>query len=465
MRLRSRYVTLAAADLAGGVTAAVMTLAFLHFAYRSAPLHATIETACGMIGLLAAFLVFGRFRRTGRMDDLALAIGLGFLAFASLVFSAMPWSLLSTDSMRFSAWTSLIGTLLGAGTLALSSVMPRRQLWNPARAAGIALLTGAVLYAVGAILVGLFEARLPLGIAPSTKLPPAGIPHPIGAHSLLAAQLACGILFAVAAVGFTRRAESTGDELFRWFAPSAALAAIARFNYTLFPSLYTEWVYVGDALRFGSYLLLLGGAVREISRYQRSMAEVAALDERRRIARELHDGLAQELAFVATQARLFMSSPAAVEVKYLAAAAERALDESRRAIALLAHPTDQTLDAAIVETVEELTSRVGSSPRFLVEPDVTVLPHTRETLLRIVREAVTNAHRHGHANLITVELSNSSGIHLRIADDGQGFDPTEVDDTAGYGLSTMRARVRSLGGEFSIESRPAVGTTVQVDLP
>jgi signal transduction histidine kinase len=320
-------------------------------------------------------------------------------------------------------------------------------------------------YAVGAILVGVFEQRLPLGIVPATKLPPAGIPHPIGAHSLLAAQLACAILFAVAAVGFTRRAESTGDDLFKWFAPSAALAAIARVNYTLFPSLYTEWVYVGDALRFGSYLLLLGGVAREISRYQRSMAEVAALDERRRIARELHDGVAQELAFVATQARLFMSSPEAVEVKYLAAAAERALDESRRAIALLAYPTEQTLDAAIVETVEELTSRAGSSPRFLVEPDVTVLPHTRETLLRIVREAVTNAHRHGHANLITVELSNSSGIHLRIADDGQGFDPTEVDDTSGYGLSTMRARVRSLGGEFSIESRPAVGTTVQVDLP
>ena len=465
MRLRARYLTLAAADLAGGLTAAVMALSFLHFAYRSGPLHATIETACGMIGLLAAFLVFGRFRRTGQLDDLALAIGLGFLACASLVFSAMPWSLLSTDSMRFSAWTSLVGTLLGAATLALSSVMPRRQLWNPARAAGIALLVSAVVYAVCAILAGVFEARLPLGIAPTTKLPPAGIPHPIGAHPLLVAQLACAILFAIAAFGFTRRAESTGDQLFRWFAPSAALAAIARLNYMLFPSLYTEWVYVGDALRFGAYLLLLGGAISEIARYQRSMAEVAALDERRRIARELHDGVAQELAFVATQARLFMASPKAVEVKYLAAAAERALDESRRAIALLAHPTEQTLDAAIVETVEELTSRAGTSPRFLVESGVTVPPHTRETLLRIVREAVTNAHRHGNASLITVELSNTSGIHLRVADDGQGFDPAEADDTSGYGLSTMRARVRSLGGEFGIESRPAGGTTVQVDLP
>ena len=118
-----------------------------------------------------------------------------------------------------------------------------------------------------------------------------------------------------------------------------------------------------------------------------------------------------------------------------------------------------------METVEELTSRAGSSPRFLVESGVTVPAHTRETLLRIVREAVTNAHRHGHASLITVELSNSSGLHLRVADDGQGFDPAEADDTSGYGLSTMRARVRSLGGEFGIESRPAGGTTVQVDLP
>ena len=107
------------------------------------------------------------------------------------------------------------------------------------------------------------------------------------------------------------------------------------------------------------------------------------------------------MAFVATQARLFLRSPEVVEVKYLAAAAERALEESRRAIALLAHPSEESLDAAIVQTVEELTSRAGSSARFLVEPGVMVRPQTREALLRIVREAVTNAHRHGNASLIT----------------------------------------------------------------
>ena len=118
-----------------------------------------------------------------------------------------------------------------------------------------------------------------------------------------------------------------------------------------------------------------------------------------------------------------------------------------------------------METVEELTSRAGSSARFLVDSEVRVPPQTRETLLRIVREAVTNAHRHGEAKVITVELSNGCGLHLRIADDGRGFDPTAIDDTNGFGLSTMRARARALGGMLSIDSGPALGTTVEVVLP
>src|SRR5919197_980569 len=109
-RLRARVLTLVAADVAGGLTIAVLVIPSLRFAYRSPILHATIETSCGLIALLAAFLVFGRYRATERTDDLVLSTALGFLACANLVFSAMPWALLSTGSLRFSAWTSLIGT-------------------------------------------------------------------------------------------------------------------------------------------------------------------------------------------------------------------------------------------------------------------------------------------------------------------------------------------------------------------
>jgi len=258
MRLSTRYRTVFAADLAGVLTTLVMVLPFVHLAYRSTPLHATIETASGMIALLAAFLVLGRFRRTARSDDLALATALGFLACANFVFSAMPWALFSEDSMRFSAWTSLIGTVAGAAVLAFASLMPSRRLKRP-RQTATAVLTAALLaYAGTAVLVGIFENRLPLGFDPTTSLPPGGV-HTVGSHALLWMQLVAAAFFMVAAIGFTRRGERTGDELMTWLAASAALASFARVNYALFSSLYTQWVYVGDALRLGSYLLLLVG--------------------------------------------------------------------------------------------------------------------------------------------------------------------------------------------------------------
>jgi len=278
-------------------------------------------------------------------------------------------------------------------------------------------------------------------------------------------QLVAAAFFMIAAIGFTRRGERTGDELMTWLAASAALASFARVNYALFPSLYTQWVYVGDALRLGSYLLLLVGAAGEINRYQRSLSEAAAMDERRRIARELHDGLAQELAFVAAQGRSLSRRPDAVEIKYVAAAAERALDESRRAIALLTYSQDDPLDEALVQTVEELVDRAGCRARFDVEPGIEVSPDTREALLRIVREAVTNASRHGRADMVTVELENGNGIRLRIADNGIGFDPAALEGEPGFGLITMRTRTRALGGELRIAPLPEGGTEVEVVIP
>jgi NarL family two-component system sensor histidine kinase LiaS len=154
-----------------------------------------------------------------------------------------------------------------------------------------------------------------------------------------------------------------------------------------------------------------------------------------------------------------------VEIKYVAAAAERALDESRRAIALLTHSPDEPLDAALVQTVEELVGRAGGRARFDVEEGIDVPPATREALLRIVREAVTNASRHGRADVITVELENSNGVRMRIADDGVGFDPAELDEETGFGLSTMRARAREIGGQLRIGRQHDGGTEVEVVIP
>jgi signal transduction histidine kinase len=121
---------------------------------------------------------------------------------------------------------------------------------------------------------------------------------------------------------------------------------------------------------------------------------------------------------------------------------------------------------SLVRTVEEMAGRVGARAELDVVAGVELPPRTREALLRVVREAVTNASRHGHAKTISVHLSNHDGLRLVIADDGKGFDllePAQVE--GGFGLVTMRERVEALGGELRIGSAHGVGTEVEVVLP
>jgi signal transduction histidine kinase len=82
------------------------------------------------------------------------------------------------------------------------------------------------------------------------------------------------------------------------------------------------------------------------------------------------------------------------------------------------------------------SSAVGRA-RFDVEQGIKVSPETREALLRIGREAVTNASRHGRADMVSVELENSNGIRLRIADNGIGFDPAALNGEPGFGLTEV----------------------------
>jgi signal transduction histidine kinase len=152
-----------------------------------------------------------------------------------------------------------------------------------------------------------------------------------------------------------------------------------------------------------------------------------------------------------------------VRVDHLVSAAERALDESRRAIAALTLPIDQPLHVALTHEAEEVAGRVGIDVEVDVDRTVEVDGPTRETLLRIVREAVTNAGRHGGAARISIRLTNGAGVHLEVKDDGKGF---EVDKPAnGFGLRSMRERATALGGEFRLASSPGHGTEIRVMLP
>ena len=451
--MRSRLFTLAFAGAAAALTAATSLVPGFTLAYSSPQLHIALETATALISFLVAYLVYGRFRERKRLDDLMLASALALIASTSLVFSAVPHTVPAEGARNFSVWASVGGAVLGALTLALAAFAPATRVSSPRRATLIAALCCVGGLIATASVVGLFangvDPDIPLALAPDA----AHRPILLGHHFLLGTQIVGVLLFIAAALGFIQRGERDNDELMRWFAAGAALSAFARFNYFLFPSLYSDWVFTGDFLRLGFCLLLLAGAAREIGSYWRRLASMAILEERRRIARELHDGVAQELAYIVAE-----SSGS------LAAAAERALDESRRAIAALTRPVDEPLAVALVQAAEEVAGRVGVQLRIDVGKGAEVSPDEREALIRIVREAITNAGRHGGAENVSVELSNGNGTLLRIADDGSGFD-TRHTRVGGFGLVSMRERTEALGGRFKLSSEAGEGTRIEVRLP
>jgi signal transduction histidine kinase len=188
--------------------------------------------------------------------------------------------------------------------------------------------------------------------------------------------------------------------------------------------------------------------------------------ERAGMARDLHDGLAQELAFIVTQTRRVaaVDDRADETLAAVARAAQRALDESRTLIGDLRAGEDRPIDIAVVETTEELARRTGASVRVAAAPGVVLPAATRDALVRIVREGVTNAVRHAHASDITVELTGERGIHLRISDNGVGFDPATA-SRAGFGLTSMRDRARAAGGDLQCFSSPGAGTQIEVVFP
>lgn len=464
MRLRPRHVTLLAAVLAGGLTDLVMLVPSLHFAYRSVRLHGMLETAAALIALLTAFLLWGRLRQRRGVRDLLLFVALVILSVTNLLFATIP-AVLWSQPHAFSVWTTLVGGAVGAAFLAASALVPDTRLRNFSAALSRTLFGAVAILLLVGLAVGSFVDRLPIGVDPALS--------PTRAHGLLVGngviivtQMIVGVLLAVAAVGFTNRAERQSDDLLLWLGAGSAVGALARVNYFIFPSLYSEWVYTGDALRLSFYILLFVGAAREIGAYQRVHAEARVLEERRRIARDLHDGLAQELAFIAARTQELKQSPTigAGWLDELAAAAERSLDESRRAIAQLSSSIDEPFDVALVQTVEDVAQRLGALVSVEAEPAPEITPARKEQLLRIVREAVTNAVRHGEATKVDVRFSNGGSLRLRVVDDGIGFDPAAV-NPRGFGLVVMRERASAIGGQLRIASSPAQGTEIEVVLP
>lgn len=210
-----------------------------------------------------------------------------------------------------------------------------------------------------------------------------------------------------------------------------------------------------------------------LERLRASEMERAAVEERGRLSRELHDGLAQALWLAKLKVIRLLAQPGLdAETRELAtetaAAVELGLNEARQAV--LAMHTSATTDSAFSVLLERYVNDYGD--RFAIPVEFSsddVIPQlparTQAELLRIAQEALANVHRHAQASSVGVSVAvNEDEVTLSIVDNGRGFDVDEVSDSK-FGLSAMRERAGLIGGRLRISSILGSGTTVCVSAP
>lgn len=408
-------------------------------------LRAAVEAASSVIGLLAAYLVLGRRPDARGLGDAVLAGGLLVTALNNLCFGAVP-AAVSHVIPPAANWAAAGGRVVGGIALAVAATLALHERLSAARARDVTVVAA---------------------LASTTLLGAGGLllenAHAAAAWPTDAANALSAALFVVAMVGFGRRNRRERDEFFAWLAIACGFGVLSRVASAI-NDVTGVPATTADLLRLAFFLALLLGALREIANYQAALPARAALDERRRIARELHDGLIQELAFLRTRTRMLAKiTPATPDADALSRAAERALGEARDVLGALTRPVGEPPALAVERAAEDVANRAGVRVRVDAE-DVAVGDEDLHALVRVVREATVNAVRHGNASEVRIALARNGDLRLAVSDDGRGFDP-DAANGSGFGLVSMRERIEQRGGELRIHSTPSEGTSVEVRLP
>ena len=214
--------------------------------------------------------------------------------------------------------------------------------------------------------------------------------------------------------------------------------------------------------------------VIENERNLRALQYQAVVQERARLAREIHDGLAQTLAFLKLQTAQMQAYQAQGDAGRLG----RALKEHYQALAEAYLDTRQSIDNlrltpddGLEDCLERSLSAFEASTGLRVERAIQPLSHPaapeiQAQLIRIVQEALSNIRKHARARTVRLSLREWQGQQIiEIADDGLGFDAEDVPEVSRHGLRGMRERADWIGADFQIISQPHRGTTVRLSLP
>jgi len=214
-------------------------------------------------------------------------------------------------------------------------------------------------------------------------------------------------------------------------------------------------------------------AIENARLYDRSQA-LAVLEERNRLARELHDSVTQSLYSLVLFAGAGQEmveggrlEPVKGHLSRIEQTAQQALKEMRLLVHELRPPVleEEGLLGALQQRLDAVERRAGVKVRLLVEGTVELPAPVEEGLYRIAQEALNNALKHAAATLVTVGIRvNREQVELEVADNGVGFDLDAVSHMGGVGLASMRERAAGLGGLLVIVSEPGEGTRVRVSV-
>jgi signal transduction histidine kinase len=306
----------------------------------------------------------------------------------------------------------------------------------------------------------LFDATLPPGLSADAAIPLNSIVRVTG-------------ICLVRSGGLWRVPESLGM-LLRSSQDVIVLRAPSWWNLR-----HTVWllaITVAILLVVTAWVVLLGRRLREqIFITRQKLKRSAVLEERNRIARELHDTLEQELAGITMQLDLatdcFQQAPRVAKQALQTARdmSRHSMVEARRSVwdlrcQLLEHGD---LVSAISQVVEPLVSAGHAKALVNIKGTPVRLPGQKEmNLLRIAQEAVANAVKHGSPREVNVELHyTATSVCLNIIDDGCGFSTIQSAPTGHFGLLDMHERAHSMGSEMNVESEPGRGTRISLEVP
>jgi signal transduction histidine kinase len=433
--------------LLGAALALFLTRSDLQTEFSLPQAGLVLQTIIAFAGAIIALLAGIRYAVEGRRLDLLLCTGFLVGSLSIAAFSIAP--VLSGNPVYGpEGWAGVVGRLLAWILIAAAPFVRGRS--GPRALANTAVVACTIL-GVSWVALRSYASELP-------ALDPNGETSALLTGSLAAQAL----LNLLALVGFGKRFFERREDLDRWLALGATLMLFASLHYVFTPVLASSSVSRGDFLRVLAYGLLLAGAWRAISHaeFGRAVAE-----ERARVAREIHDGLAQYLFAVSTHATMLQNgAPQEETIAKLREAADAAQQEARFAIlALSTAAGNAPFDAALSRYIEFLTADGQLEVDLEIDPAVRLAPDEQIEVFRIVQEGLANVRKHANARRAEVLIGvREHERFVSVRDDGAGFDGRSTG--AGQGLKNIRARTESIEGGFTLTSRPGFGTALEVVL-